>query len=79
MIQFKNVSKVYENGTKALSNVNFTINSGEFVFLVGASGAGKTTAVKLILREILPTRGDYSKWQDITKLKRKRYLIIEGI
>ncbi|MFY9176707.1 MAG: cell division ATP-binding protein FtsE [Caldicoprobacterales bacterium] len=72
MIQFKNVSKVYENGTKALSNVNFTINSGEFVFLVGASGAGKTTAVKLILREILPTQGEIIvNGRDITKLKKK--------
>ncbi|MEG1244746.1 MAG: ATP-binding cassette domain-containing protein, partial [Oscillospiraceae bacterium] len=43
MIEFKNVSKVYENGTKALQNVNLTIDRGEFVFIVGSSGAGKST------------------------------------
>ena len=72
MIQFKNVTKIYENGTKALLNVNLTINSGEFVFLVGPSGAGKTTAVKLLLREIKPTQGEIIvNGRDITKLKKK--------
>jgi cell division transport system ATP-binding protein len=51
MIEFKNVKKVYDNGTVALDNVNFKINDGEFVFIVGASGAGKSTIVKLLLRE----------------------------
>lgn len=58
MIQFKNISKVYENGQKALSNINFTIESGEFVFIVGASGAGKSTLVKLLMKEIDPTEGE---------------------
>lgn len=57
MIDFKNVSKVYENGTKALSNVNIHIDKGEFVFVVGASGAGKSTFLKLMMREEVPSSG----------------------
>jgi len=57
MIQFYNVSKVYENGVKAVSDLTLHIKKGEFVFLVGPSGAGKSTLIKLIFREVLPTRG----------------------
>lgn len=57
MIRFYNVTKVYPNGAKALVDVTFTLNRGEFVFVVGPSGAGKTTLAKLIYREELPTRG----------------------
>ena len=57
MIIFNNVSKVYGNGTKALDNVNFFVQKGEFVFLVGMSGAGKSTITKLILSEEKPTEG----------------------
>ena len=72
MIQFKNVSKIYENGTKALSNINISIGRGEFVFLVGASGAGKSTAIKLILKEIEPSKGTIIvDRKDITKLRKK--------
>ena len=52
MIEFRNVTKQYDDaGNIALSNANFTIENGEFVFLVGSSGAGKTTITKLIMRE----------------------------
>ncbi len=58
MIEFKGVYKTYDNGTKALRDVNLTIEKGEFVFVVGASGAGKSTFLKLIMREEVPNAGE---------------------
>ena len=51
MIQFSNVKKSYEPGHPVLDGINLTIQDGEFVFIVGESGAGKTTMMKLMLRE----------------------------
>ena len=70
MIEFKNVQKVYPNGTKALDGVNLTIGDGEFVFIVGASGAGKSTLIKLLLREEKVTSGKLIVDNfDLTKLQ----------
>lgn len=57
MIEFKNVSKTYDTGNKAIKNVNITIEDGEFVFITGRSGSGKSTIMKLLLKEIEPSSG----------------------
>ncbi len=57
MIEFKNVKKLYPNGTHALNGINLQIEDGEFVFVVGHSGAGKSTMMKLLLREEKLTSG----------------------
>lgn len=58
MIEFKDVSKVYPNGTTALKNINIHVKKGEFVFIVGASGSGKSTFLKLIMHEEEPSCGE---------------------
>lgn len=58
MIEFKNVTVVYDKDIVGLDNVSFKINDGEFVFLVGKTGAGKSSAIKLLTGEIRPTGGD---------------------
>jgi cell division transport system ATP-binding protein len=66
----RNVSKTYTAELAALSDVNVDIEQGEFVFLVGHSGSGKSTFIKLLLREILPTAGTIAvAGQDLTRMK----------
>ncbi len=73
MIEFKGVHKVYENGVKALKDVNIRIDKGEFVFIVGESGAGKSTFLKLITREEVPTAGEVVvNGYNLSKLSRKQ-------
>jgi cell division transport system ATP-binding protein len=57
IISFQHVWKTYPNGTDALRNVCLTVPEGDFLFLVGASGAGKSSLVRLLIREEKPTRG----------------------
>ena len=58
MIEFRNVKKHYPNGTVALDGVDLKVEEGEFVFIVGRSGAGKTTMMKLLLREEKASSGE---------------------
>ncbi len=58
MISFQEVSKNYPDGIVALDKVTFEVSPGEFLFIVGPSGAGKTTLVKMLTREELPTGGE---------------------
>ena len=57
MIRMNDVTMVYDNGTRAVNKANLRVDEGEFVFLVGASGSGKTTIIKLLTAEVRPTEG----------------------
>ncbi len=69
MIQFKNVTKIYPPNTVVLDNVSFEVQDGEFVSIVGKSGAGKTTLIRLILGLESPTYGEVLfDGEDVSKL-----------
>lgn len=73
MIDMINVTKAYKGETFALSNVSIKIEKGDFVFLVGSSGAGKSTFIKLLLKEIEPSNGRIIVDDiDITKLSMRK-------
>ena len=73
MVQLKNVSVTYSSGVDALNNVSLKINDGDFAFVVGSSGAGKSTMIKLLLKEIDATSGVVTvNGYNLNKLKRRK-------
>jgi cell division transport system ATP-binding protein len=80
MISLQRVSKMYKNGVVALDDVSIEVEKGEFVFLVGPSGSGKSSSLRLLLREEDPTSGEVfvagknlsklSTWSGVPKLRR---------
>ncbi|OFW53459.1 MAG: cell division ATP-binding protein FtsE, partial [Actinobacteria bacterium RBG_13_35_12] len=73
MIEFRNVSKIYEDNTAALKNINLVIKKGEFLFLVGPSGSGKTTFIRLLIKEIDESNGSiYIAGRNVSNLKANR-------
>src|SRR5438477_11928745 len=73
MIVFENVTKIYEPNVAALRDVSFVIDKGEFVFVVGASGSGKSTIIRLVLKELDPSSGRIIVGgRDLTRLRRSK-------
>ncbi|MFS8159205.1 MAG: cell division ATP-binding protein FtsE, partial [Candidatus Roizmanbacteria bacterium] len=86
MIQFDNVTKTYLAGTVGLKSISFGIEDNDFVFLVGPSGAGKTTILKLLMRQIKPTSGSViidgteissPAFHDVTTLRRSIGMVFQ--
>ena len=80
MVQMNDVKMVYGNTeAAALNGISFTINEGEFVFLVGPSGSGKTTIIKLITGELSPTSGQITvNGFDMQGIKRRKLPKLAG-
>ncbi len=77
MIHLFNVTKVYPNGTVAVSDINLKIDKGDFMFLVGPSGAGKSTLTRLIFREQLPTSGQiYFRERNVLRFGQRDLLAL---
>ncbi|MBJ7348159.1 MAG: cell division ATP-binding protein FtsE [Thermoleophilaceae bacterium] len=73
VVEFRDVTKVYDDGTIGLEDVSCKINRGEFVFLVGQTGSGKSTMIRLLMKEFEATRGQIMvATRDITKLRPER-------
>ena len=73
MIRFDNVSKLYGRDTVALEKIDLDIEDGEFVFLVGQSGSGKSTMIRLLLKEMEPTAGAiYVRGQKLSSVPRRK-------
>ena len=73
LIEVKNCYKVYNNGVTAIADLNLTIEKGEFVFVIGASGSGKSTFIKLLYREEKPTNGSvYVGGINVAKLRNSK-------
>ncbi len=85
MIQFKNVSKSFTKGVKAVDDLNFTIEKGEFVCFIGTSGSGKTTSMRLINRMetisegSITINGEDIKDKDEVMLRREIGYVIQQI
>ncbi len=86
MIQFNNVSKKYPLGNSALEDATFAVEKNEFIFFVGPSGAGKTTILKLLMKQIQPTSGSIfvndvdiadKKFHDVLGLRRSIGMIFQ--
>ena len=73
MIVFEGVTKIYDPNVHALRDVSFVIDKGEFVFVVGASGSGKSTVIRLLLKELEPTQGRiFVGGRDLGRLSRRK-------